>query len=76
MNIIIRQRMIEKHKKHIKKWAERKKQDSKLIIFNKKYVRKYFKIYICIIFSVLIELIKIYKLCLTWNKLFKNEEEN
>ena len=76
MNVIIRQKMIEQHRKYIKKWAKKEKQDSKLIIFNKKYVRKYFKTCIYIIFLILIKFIKIYKLCLTWNKLFENEEEN
>ena len=76
MNVVIRQRMIEQHRKHVKKWVKKEKQDSKSIIFNKEYMRKYFKTYICAIFLTLIKFIKIYKLYLTWNKLFENKEEN
>jgi hypothetical protein len=71
MNVAIRQKMIEQHRKHIKKWAEKEKQDSKSTIFNEEYVRKHFKTCICAIFLTLIELIKIYKLCLTWDELFE-----
>ena len=65
INVIIKQKMIEQHRKHVKKWAKKEKQDSRSIIFNEEYMRKYFKTCICAIFSALIELIKIYKLCLT-----------
>ena len=35
LDVAIKQKMIEKHRKHIKKWAERKKQDSEFLKIKK-----------------------------------------
>jgi SNF2 family DNA or RNA helicase len=76
MDVAIRQGMVEEHRKHVKKWAEGGKQGPKPTISNEGYVRKHFKTRICATFPALIELIKTYKLRLTWDELFEDEEGN